>query len=135
MVILASIIEKETALEREKPLIAAVFLNRLSQGMALQADPTVIYALTQGGDPLGRPLTRKDLQVNNPYNTYRQKGLPPTPIANPSLSALQAVVHPAPIPCLYFVADGSGGHVFSTTFKEHQKNHAQWRKIRSQSLP
>ena len=130
LLILASIVEKETALEREKPLVAAVFLNRLAKGMPLQADPTVVYALTQGVHPLGRPLTRNDLQIESPYNTYRNMGLPPTAITNPSVSAMEAVLHPAPISCLYFVADGSGGHVFCVDLEEHQKNHAQWRKRR-----
>jgi len=130
MVVLASIIEKETALEKEKPLIAAVFLNRLAQGIPLQADPTVVYALTQGVRPLGRSLTREDLKVESPYNTYRNLGLPPTPITNPSVSSMKAALHPTPTSCLYFVADGSGGHVFCSDLQEHQKNHATWRGVR-----
>jgi UPF0755 protein len=130
VVILASIVEKETALLSERPLVAAVFLNRLKQAMLLQADPTLLYALTSGTRSLGRELTREDLQVVNPYNTYLQAGLPPTPIANPSLASLKAVMHPAPVSYLYFVANGSGRHVFATTLEEHQKNHAAWRKVR-----
>lgn len=130
LVILASIIEKETALPSEKPFVAAVFLNRLTQGMPLQADPTVLYSLTEGKGGLGRDLTRNDLQIKSPYNTYLNLGLPPFPIANPSLSSLKAALHPADVPYLYFVADGAGGHVFSTTLDEHQKNHAAWRKVR-----
>jgi UPF0755 protein len=129
LVVLASIIEKETALSSEKPFVAAVFLNRLKQGMPLQADPTVLYALTEGKGGLGRDLTRHDLQVESPYNTYLKPGLPPLPIANPSLSSLKAIVSPAAVPYLYFVADGSGGHVFATTLEEHQQNHAAWRKV------
>lgn len=130
LLVLASIIEKETSKTAEKPLVAAVFLNRLKQGMPLQADPTIIYALTNGREGLGRALFREDLKFESPYNTYLYKGLPPTPIANPSLSSLKAAAHPAKVFYLYFVADGSGGHVFSETLGGHQKNHANWRKIR-----
>jgi UPF0755 protein len=127
---LASIIERETALPQEKPLVAAVFVNRLKQGMPLQADPTVIYGLTFGKGDLGRNLTIQDLKTDNPYNTYIYLGLPPTPIANPSLSSLKAAASPANVSYLYFVADGKGGHVFSTTLEDHQKNHETWRKVR-----
>jgi len=127
---LASIVEKETALSQEKPLVAAVFLNRLKQGIPLQADPTILYALTNGRGDLGRNLSRQDLLVESTYNTYLNTGLPPSPISNPSLSSLKAVIYPADVPYLYFVADGSGGHIFSTTLEDHQKNHAQWRKVR-----
>lgn len=130
LVVLASIIEKETALPSEKSFVAAVFLNRLKYGMPLQADPTVLYALTEGKEGLGRDLTRNDLQVKSPYNTYLNLGLPPSPIANPSLSSLKAALHSATVPYLYFVADGSGGHIFATTLEEHQQNHAAWRKVR-----
>ncbi len=130
LLILASIVEKETALLQEKPFVAAVFLNRLKKSMPLQADPTVIYGLTCGKGSLERGLTRQDLCFKNSYNTYLNPGLPPSPIANPSLDSLKAVIHPANVPYLYFVADGSGGHVFSIILEEHQKNHALWRKIR-----
>jgi len=135
LVTLASIIEKETALHSEKPLVAAVFLNRLKQGMPLQADPTVLYALTEGKGGLGRELTLTDLQVKNPYNTYLNLGLPPLPIASPSLSSLKAALYPAAVPYLYFVANGSGGHVFATTLEEHQRNHAAWRKVKKILTP
>lgn len=133
-VVLASIIEKETARSSEKPFVAAVFFNRLKQGMPLQADPTVLYSLTKGEGGLGRDLTRNDLQIESPYNTYLHLGLPPFPIANPSLSSLKAALHPAEVSYLYFVADGSGGHVFSITLEEHQKNHAAWRKMKKKVL-
>jgi UPF0755 protein len=128
LVTLASIVEKETALTAEKPIVAAVFLNRLAQNIPLQADPTVLYSLTQGKGILERELTSTDLAVQSPYNTYMNLGLPPLPIANPSLSTLLAVLHPADVPYLYFVADGKGGHVFSSNLGEHQKNQAKWRK-------
>lgn len=128
--ILASIVEKETALEVERPRIAAVFINRLHKGMALQTDPTVIYALEkQAGKPFDRPLYKKDLSVDSPYNTYIHKGLPPTPICHAGLASLKAVLNPIQSEELYFVADGSGGHVFSKTYQEHSKNHQNWRQI------
>ncbi len=130
LLVLASIVEKETAHSKEKPIVTAVFLNRLKQGMPLQADPTVIYGLTKGKEGLGHPLTRQDLKIQHVYNTYLNVGLPPFPIANPSLETLQAVARPASVPYLYFVADGSGGHVFAVTLEDHKKNHAQWRKVR-----
>lgn len=130
LVIVASLVEKETSLPQERSVVAAVFLNRLKAGMPLQADPTVIYALTEGKGNLGKDLSREDLQFNSPYNTYLNAGLPPSPIANPGIASLQAVAHPASVDYLYFVADGKGGHVFATTLEEHQKNHARWREVR-----
>lgn len=125
---LASIVEKETGVAAERPLIAAVFVNRLKKGMRLQSDPTIIYGLTQG-EPLGRGLRVSEIEKATPYNTYVIAGLPPTPIANPGRAAIEAVLNPADSDALYFVADGSGGHVFASTLDEHNRNVAEWRKI------
>jgi UPF0755 protein len=129
-VILASVVEKETGVPDERPLVASVFANRLKQGMRLQSDPTVAYGLTGGSGPLGRSLTRQDLQTPSPYNTYLNDGLPPGPIANPGRAAIEAVLNPADTEFLFFVASGDGGHVFAKTLDEHNRNVEQWRKVR-----
>lgn len=118
MVTMASIVEKETGLGEERPKVASVFINRLRIGMRLQTDPTVIYGL---GNAYNGNLTRRDLQQPTPYNTYVIAGLPPTPIAMPSKASLNAAAHPAKTPYLYFVADGKGGHVFSTNLQSHNQ--------------
>lgn len=131
VIILASIVQKETPQAREMPIVASVYLNRLNQGMRLQADPTVVYALTHGlGDMQGEPLLRGHLKIDSPYNTYRNSGLPPAPIANVGESAIRAVLKPADTNYLFFVADGRGGHLFSKDYEEHKKNHNDWREIK-----
>jgi UPF0755 protein len=130
-VILASIVEKETGKASERPTIAGVYCNRLKIGMKLDADPTVIYPVTKG-KPLGRRIRKSELNAQNGYNTYRRAGLPEGPIANPGKESIEAVLHPAPTKALYFVADGTGGHVFAETLAEQQANVAKWFAIRRQ---
>jgi len=133
-IILASIVEKETGLVEERRRVASVFINRLRLGMRLQSDPTVIYGLTNGNRRLGRPLKRKDLKSPNPYNTYLNKGLPPGPIANPGRASIKAVLNPIESRDLYFVADGKGGHAFSTTLSKHNKNVNVLRKLERKKM-
>ena len=127
-VILASIVEKETALPSERPHIASVFVNRLRIGMRLQSDPTIIYGITKGY-PLGRGIRQSELEGATPYNTYVIGGLTPTPIANPGKDSLAAVMNPLKTQDLFFVADGKGGHVFAATMNEHARNVVAWRNI------
>lgn len=130
-VTLASIVEKETGLAEERPRVAAVFVNRLRTGMRLGSDPTIIYGISRGR-PLGRGIFLSELRRLTPYNTYLIDGLPPTPIANPGRAALAAVMNPPKTGDLYFVADGTGGHVFASTLEEHNANVAKWRQIERQ---
>jgi UPF0755 protein len=127
--ILASIIEKETAVPEERPWVSSVFINRLNDGMRLQTDPTVIYGVTEGEGVLGRGLLRSELARPTPWNTYTIPGLPPTPIANPGQAAIEAAVRPESTDYLFFVADGTGGHVFAETLAEHNVNVRRWREI------
>jgi UPF0755 protein len=129
---LASIVEKETGVPEERPLVASVFVNRLRQGMRLQTDPSVIYGITGGQGPLGRGIRASELATVTPYNTYAIVGLPPTPIANPGKAAIEAAANPEESDFLYFVADGSGGHAFARTLEEHNANVAAWRRIEAQ---
>ncbi len=132
VLVLASIVEKETRVPSERALIAGVFINRLRKGMKIQSDPTTIYGLTNGNGKLDRPLLLKDLTHRSKHNTYWIPGLPPTPICNPSFAALQAAAHPAKTKYLFFVADGiTGGHVFAEHYKDHLKNIEQMKKNRT----
>ncbi|MDF3413433.1 endolytic transglycosylase MltG [Sulfitobacter sp. M57] len=129
---LASIVEKETGVAAERRQVAAVFVNRLNQGMRLQTDPTVIYGITKGEGVLGRGLRRSELRAETPWNTYVINGLPPTPIANPGRASLMAAAQPDESEFIFFVADGTGGHAFAVTLAEHNENVARWRKIEAE---
>jgi UPF0755 protein len=129
LVILASLVEKETGKPEERTRVAAVFVNRLKQRMRLQSDPTIIYGLVGGKGTLGRPIMKSEIEQPTPYNTYLIDGLPPGPIANPGRASLEAAANPARTRELYFVADGNGGHVFADTYEQHQKNVARLRLI------
>lgn len=130
--VLASIVEKETAVASERPQVASVFVNRLREGMRLQTDPTVIYGVTEGRGPLGRGLLQSELDRATPYNTYVVEGLPPTPIANPGADAIRAALNPDQTSYLFFVADGTGGHAFATNLADHNRNVARWREIEAE---
>ena len=136
LLVLASIVEKETGVATERPQVAAVFVNRLREGMRLQSDPTIIYGITKGQSTLGRGLRRSEIEAQTPYNTYQIDGLPPTPIANPGIDALKAVANPDSHEYLYFVAKGaspSEGHVFAETYAEHRQNVARYREIAAEA--
>ncbi|MCV2887007.1 endolytic transglycosylase MltG [Ruegeria aquimaris] len=132
LLILASIIEKETGVPEERGQVASVFVNRLERGMRLQTDPTVIYGVTKGQGVLGRGLRQSELRKVTPWNTYVIDGLPPTPIANPGLASLEAAANPDTTNFVFFVADGTGGHAFAETLEEHNRNVAKWREIEAQ---
>jgi UPF0755 protein len=132
LLILASIIEKETGVAEERRQVASVFVNRLNQGMRLQTDPTVIYGITKGEGVLGRGLRRSELRAETPWNTYVIPALPPTPIANPGRASLMAAAQPDATPYIFFVADGTGGHAFAVTLAEHNENVARWRVIEAE---
>ena len=138
MLIMASVVDKESANPEERNRVAGLFLNRLKKGMRLQSDPTVIYGIvdgkpeTDGMGPLGRRILKKDLEFDTPYNTYLYAGLPPTPICNPGKAAMEAVMNPEEHDYIYMVADGTGGHAFAKTLREHNDNVDKWRKIRAE---
>jgi peptidoglycan lytic transglycosylase G len=135
LVTLASIVEKETGKAEERSRVAAVFINRLKNKMKLQSDPTIIYGLAGGKGTLGRPIMRSEIEQPTPYNTYVIQGLPPGPIANPGRASLEAVANPARTKELFFVADGTGGHVFSETYEQHEKNVARLRALERAKAP
>ena len=128
-VVLASIVEKETGVARERRMVAGLYSNRVKQGMLLQADPTIIYPITRG-KPLGRRIRQSEIQAVNGYNTYTMVGLPTGPITNPGRDSLEAVLNPAQTDALYMVADGTGGHKFASTLAEHNANVARWFALR-----
>ncbi|MDX8394955.1 MAG: endolytic transglycosylase MltG [Mariprofundaceae bacterium] len=130
--IMASIIEKETSLDRERPLVSAAIHNRLRIGMPLQMDPTVIYGVWKRDGDFSGNIRRKDLKTDTPWNSYTRKGLPPTPICNPGAASLRAAANPADVDYLYFVADGTGGHAFAATNEQHAANVREWIKIERQ---
>ncbi|MGR3599044.1 MAG: endolytic transglycosylase MltG [Heliomarina sp.] len=132
LLILASIVEKETGVPSERGEVASVFVNRLNAGMRLQTDPTVIYGITKGQGVLGRGLRQSELRRATPWNTYVIEGLPPTPIANPGQASLDAAASPTATDYVFFVADGSGGHAFATTLEDHNRNVAKWRQIEAE---
>jgi UPF0755 protein len=134
VIILASIVEKETSMPQERPVVAAVYLNRLRKNMPLQADPTVIYGLTNGKYDLGRPLSHADLLTPSLFNTYLHPGLPPQAIANPGRGSIEAVLAPAVHNFIYFVADGKGGHNFANSYAEHLLNVSQYRKATAKEV-
>ncbi|MBM6580246.1 endolytic transglycosylase MltG [Microvirga sp. BT689] len=129
LVIMASIVEKETGRADERTRVAGVFINRLMKRMKLQSDPTIVYGLVGGKGTLGRGIMRSEIEAATPYNTYVVEGLPPGPIANPGRAALEAVANPSRTKDLYFVADGSGGHAFAETYEQHQRNVTRWRQV------
>ena len=131
LLILASIVEKEAGNEEDKKKVASVFLNRLKKKMRLQSDPTVIYGLTLGKEPLNRELSKSDLKTQSPFNTYKIAGLPPRPICNPSKSSIQAVANPVKTDFLFFVADGKGGHNFSQNLKQHNNFVKEYRRLKA----
>jgi UPF0755 protein len=132
LLVLASIVEKETGVPDERGQVASVFVNRLNQNMRLQTDPTVIYGITQGKGVLGRGLRQSELRKETPWNTYVINGLPPTPIANPGRASLMAAAQPDDTDYVFFVADGTGGHAFAVTLEEHNDNVARWRQIEAE---
>ena len=135
LVTLASIVEKETGKSDERSRVASVFVNRLKNKMRLQSDPTIIYGLMGGKGSLGRAILKSEIEQPTPYNTYVIDGLPPGPIANPGRASLEAAANPARTKDLYFVADGTGGHIFSETYEQHQKNVARLRVIEKNTAP
>ena len=132
VLILASIIEKETSVPDERRMVSSVFVNRLNRGMRLQTDPTVIYGITEGRGVLGRGIRASELRAETPWNTYVIDGLPPTPIANPGRAAIEAALNPEDTALIYFVADGTGGHAFAETLDAHNRNVARWRQIEAE---